>query len=401
VGLRDDHRDKLDGGPGIHAFIAGVSDYRHLGGGSDTAAAETYNFESLKSTARTAWLFYDWLKRADAAKRLPLPLATVHLLLSPSKSEPDLAATGADRCSWTNFASDADSWRNCASASNDDIALFYFAGHGIGRNAQESLLLMDDVGAKPGVFLSRAVDVLHLHAGMAPPADHAKSIARTQFYFIDACRTPISELRNFTAQGIPPLWNIEIDSEDNRAAPIFFGALPGTAAYASNQTQTLFSHALLECFDRLGADEPDVSDTDERWRVTVTSLTRSLPFAIAEVRKQFKVEQDWAPGGLPKDATFVYLNDRPLTTVTMIIDPPEAKGYFSFVVQPDEPGPTAAAQPIVISPIDPHPHNQPLPVGLYQFAARFTKNDPRYKETQQSIAAKLPASRPWRAKVTP
>ncbi|MEA2339453.1 MAG: hypothetical protein QOE82_3460, partial [Thermoanaerobaculia bacterium] len=328
MALLDDHRDKLNGGPGIHAFIAGVSDYRHLGGGSDTAAKETYNFQALKSTARTAWLFYDWLKKADDAKRLPLPLATVHLLLSPSKSEPELAAVGADRCSWQNFADDADSWRTCASASNDDMALFYFAGHGIDRNAQESLLLMDDVGAKGGVFLNRAVDVLHLWAGMAPQPDAAKSIARKQFYFIDACRTPISELRNFKMEGIPGLWDIPLDSNDDRAAPIFYGAVPGAAAYASNETQTLFSKALLDCFDRLGAEEPEVGDPDERWRVTVTSLTRRLPDAITDVRNQFKVAQDWAPGGLPKEATFVFLNDRPLTTVTMSIDPPEAMEFF-------------------------------------------------------------------------
>jgi hypothetical protein len=110
------------------------------------------------------------------------------------------------------------------------------------------------------------------------------------------------------------------------------------------------------------------------------------------------VDQMWAPGGQPKQATFVYLNDRPVTTVTMSIDPPEATEFFSLVVN-DNTAQATPASPITISPIKPHPHSRSLPVGLYQLAAKFTKNDPRYKEAQVPAVATLPASRPWRVKV--
>lgn len=361
MGLKEDRRNQLAGGPGIHAFIDGVSDYRHLEDGSDEKrATDTYGFRALHSTARTAWRFYEWLLKADAAGRLALPLATVHLLLSRSESESDVAASDADRCSWANFVADAESWRKCASASNEEITIFYFAGHGIGRQKTEALLLMDDVGAPgSGVFVNRCVDVQQLFYGMAPPPDAAQSVARTQFYFVDACRTQISELREFTTQGIPQIWNVPTDGVDKRAATLFYGSLPGASAYARDEDQTLFSMALFECLDRLGAEEASSGERDLRWRITASSLIRRLPDAVLDISKRFEVDQQCAWTGQSADAIFSYLTDPPETTITMKVDPEQAAGAFQFEVQDYK----KKEPPFSIAPIAPHPHQRRMRVG--------------------------------------
>src|SRR4051794_1449431 len=82
-----DQRDQLQGRPGLHALIAGASFYRHLPGGGGAPAEKTYGLKQLSSTALTAYRVYQWiLQRKD---QLPVPLATVRLLLSPSQAELD------------------------------------------------------------------------------------------------------------------------------------------------------------------------------------------------------------------------------------------------------------------------------------------------------------------------
>jgi Caspase domain len=143
----------------------------------------------LTSAALSAFRMAQWLERR--ADRLTAPLATLRLLLSPSEREVEdvepALATVAEPCIFEALRSEVADWRDDASGRSDDVTLFYFAGHGVQRVKGDAVMLCEDFGDGVGGVLDRAISGVNLYNGMAP-APGREGIARTQFYFIDACR---------------------------------------------------------------------------------------------------------------------------------------------------------------------------------------------------------------------
>ena len=113
-----DERARLQGQPGFHALIAGVSAHPHLPGGMGAPAPDSYGMQQLSSTALTAYKMYCWL--VERQNKLPVPLATCRLLLSPSSEEvqrePNLHGL-ADPCTLDQFRAAASEWRTDARSS--------------------------------------------------------------------------------------------------------------------------------------------------------------------------------------------------------------------------------------------------------------------------------------------
>ena len=365
--IRDD-TVQLNGAPGIHAFIAGVSLYQHLPGGPGDEAEVSLNLHQLSSTAATAWLFYQWLLKAEKENRLPLPIATIHLLLSPSQAEldrlPDLAASTPDRCTRMSFGRDVTGWRRFARNSNDEMTLFYFAGHGVQRRQKDAVLLMDDFGQPFTGPLTNAIDIHHLINGMAPPPGMG-IVAKKQVYFVDACRTPAAELTVGDWANVPDVWAPFAPASDDRSAPVFYATIPGASAFAVKGEQTLFSYALFDCLDRFASVAPLDVDADQRWRVTTLSLVQRLDEAITAVNQTQRGDQDWAPDGPNKEIVLSYLTDRPKVEVMLTLDPAIAADNFQLDIE-DEIGTTLPT----INPIHPNPHVLNLRAGTYRFAGR-------------------------------
>src|SRR5271166_2447434 len=80
-----DRRASLAGTAAMHAFIVGVSAYPELPPGGQPQTEHSHGLEQLSSTALAAYRVYEWL--VDPGTKLPVPLATVRLLLCPSAEE--------------------------------------------------------------------------------------------------------------------------------------------------------------------------------------------------------------------------------------------------------------------------------------------------------------------------
>ncbi len=384
---------RRQGTPGLHAFVCGVSAYNHLPGGSGARADRTFGLQQLSSTATTAFLFYEWLLRADREGRLPLPLATVHLLLSPAAAElaqrPAMTAAGPagtapGAATRRNFSTDARAWREAAGASDEEITFFYYAGHGVQRKQKDSVLLLADFGDPPaGGPLVNTVDANHLIAGMAPPRNAAKRIARRQVYFVDACRMPVGEFQQHEWQNVPDLWPVELNGLDDRAAPVFHASLPGASAFAVGGGQTLFSQALFDCLDRLGGVPPKAEEADARWRVTTFSLIQSLEGAIAGVNAEHGAEQDFGATGQLRDVPLVFLPAVPEVEVDLRIDPDAAAPLFRVEVSDHEDRPART----IDDPAAGLPWSFRLPAGLYSFDARLRQPPhPPYRDRRRKLA---------------
>lgn len=403
-----DNRSNLQGEPGFHALIAGVSLYRHLPGGGDDAAEEDWSLPQLSATALTGYKIYRWL--IDHRHQLPKKLATVRLLLSPSVAESPqieqgmkdiremLASEGVtletavSSCNLRNFSAEARAWRTDARTHDDHMTFFYFTGHGIQRENNDPVLLLEDFGNPEVDFLTNSVVFKKLVAGMVPQADQLLKMARTQLYFVDSCRVIPPNLNKYEFQSISNILTGELGGVDNRSAPIYYGTVSNTQAYAKTGQQTLFSEALMACLEGDGGEATDEEGADgyAKWRVSTYSLSAGLNSKIAEL-KALQIDQEYhsAPGG--HDATIVNLDTPPLVEGTLEIEPEQAIPLITVDL-------TDSLGTVVwnLSPVNPHPYQGRLRADFYTIKAVAK---PPYADYSKIVSVKPPKGFRMKARV--
>lgn len=374
------------GRPGLHALIAGVSNYPNLPGPSGPPGAVGFGMVQLTSTALTAYLMYEWLIGAHEAGQLPYPLSTCRVLLAPQPEEvaastrqgPGIAALGAPGCSVATLQEAAAAWRADAAQRRDDASLFYFAGHGIQKSRNDQVLLLDTFGA-PGPLASHSVDVNSLRNGMAPTQAHPE-IARVQFYFVDACRNMPPGLTTFEDLKVSPVFDVVRSGIDDRRAPIFFASLPDGKAQAVRGEQTLFSLALRRCLAGRAAFPPDQSAQGRarnEWYVSTQSLAQGFRSVLGEVNRQYQGDQRWTMDGSGEDAVLCFLPGAPTVPLQIEVDPAEAVASTEISVR----GPYGGGNrpPNVLRcPPQAHPFLLDLPAGFYEIEPVLHTPDPRF-----------------------
>jgi hypothetical protein len=299
-----DRRRKQRDVPGMHVLIAGVSSYRHGKGGRAKPATIDLGIDQLSAAATSAYLFCHWLLAHQ--HRFAIPLESLRVLLSPSLEEierrPELADFG-DHCTLQNFLAAAAEWRNDATGHPDSVTMFYFAGHGAQRTKGDSVLLFEDFGDGVGGPLRNAVDTENILYGMAPSRAR-KQIARTQMYFIDACRVRPAVFKNYRLMHTTSVFEIDELERDDRHAPIFFAATSGSQAYAAPGKQTTFSRILLDIFER-GRVDADMSADRTKCAVSVHTLDKGLQAGIEESNSDTGADQEYSLEGIAKDAVIL------------------------------------------------------------------------------------------------
>ncbi len=382
-----DERDKLkaEGKTGLHALIVGVSAYPHLPGGSGAPAPDSYNMSQLFSMALSAHKLYRWI--SDHKDGWPVPLATVRLLLSPSQEEltqlPELGNLGVS-ATRENFLAGARDWRNDAGTDQGNFTLFYFAGHGVQRSNNDSVLFLSDFGDGLGGALSNTVDTYSIFYGMAPPPRN-DTMARTQFYFVDACRNFPHAFANFEDLVTTQVFTPYKGAEDSRTAPIYYAAIPGAEARAIPRVQSLFSLALLQALDGGAAISEQDENGDERWVITVSSLGKFY--------KNFRSRQSGGQSisleGYQGDAIIRVLHDPPVVPVEIRVDPLEALNN-TVVEVVSAPGGRQRSELLLPKPVDPHPYTGQLSAGYYNIRARIDPADGRFTAFEDTREVRPP-----------
>ena len=288
---------------GLHILIAGVSAYPHGLGGQANTARITLGVDQLSAAATSAFLLYKWLLANQ--HKFAMPLLTVRVLLSPAMAESQqnqaLSQFG-DRCTLQNFLAAAGDWRDDAATHSDNVTLFYFAGHGAQRKKGDTVLLLEDFGEAVGGPLRNAVDVDNIFYGMSP-SETRRNIARTQLYFIDACRVRPSAFKNYQMMSTTAVFEVEEMGKDDRHAPIFHAATSGSIAYGITGQQTVFNRLLLECLERTAVRQ-QVTPMGSRDVITINSLDQALQAGMNAWTRENEdkgVDQQYALEGIAKD----------------------------------------------------------------------------------------------------
>lgn len=270
---------------GIHLLCIGISRYAHA---------------PLTSGALSALRVHRTFARLAGAHGLRLPLKSAELVVDPDPIESELVARLAPadaslfaRSSRAVTRSELDrvfnAWFSAVRVAEDDIAVLYFAGHGLGLDEKpgdesKTLLLARDYDAnfkRP----PRAITLEHVLSGLQP-ASHADSVARRQLYLLDCCRTrgwdgPPAEQGDLEIE-IANRRAVDPSTPDDRQIAVQYACRAGDQAFTDDNelgadalVTTNFAHALIATLERL-QDSPELR-VEHLLRHVVVTLEQHCP----------------------------------------------------------------------------------------------------------------------------
>ena len=266
-----------EGAPGVHALIIAAGEYPFLDGGSQTPPKiDTADMGQLISPPLSALRMADWLMK-DLRPR-GAQCATVDVLCSgnaPFRTRKGRRTT-PERATLANVRAAVNRWFTLASSHPDNVALFYFCGHGVTSGAVDSLLLEDFGGDPLDPFNSGAVDATAFSDGMR------KCKAANQLFLFDACRTaPEVYLRDFgAARGVPLVSAAAHAGLGQVNQACIWASELGLPAYGRIDDQTVFSEAFLRSVKGASAERDPLTGD---WLVQCSKLAVGMDAYVKRI----------------------------------------------------------------------------------------------------------------------
>jgi hypothetical protein len=274
--------------PQVHALVVGVSSYPHLPGGDrheESPASRDFGLQQLTSPAVSAAAVADWL--LGEHNNPATLLGSVELLLSPASYTPSTPKAAGrlggvpgtvrpvPEARLAAIRQAAARWFLRLNRNRDNIAFFYFCGHGL--EASDRYLLPADYGSNPLDWAEHIINFTATYNNL----DRCR--AKSQCFFLDACRDHPEELQKLAARN--PVGQALIGPQSgsllDRDAPIYHAAVPGRSAAGPPGQKSYFTRALLDCLGGMGARQP--SDTEAPVDlVSLSSAMRELVDRLAE-----------------------------------------------------------------------------------------------------------------------
>ena len=262
------HRDAPGGGPGTHVLVIGVGKYRH--GKGQTESPVGGDLRQLSSPPISARSMADWFIREFQNPQRPL--VTVSLLISeepaqayrpPVSGGQDVNLVAADL---ENVKKAARHWADRLKSHRDNMAVFYFCGHGASLG-QQAALLLEDFG-EPGAEFEGAIDCDILRGTMK------NSPAIQQVYLLDCCRTEADDLyRNEPSIGsrIVSIPSFERGHSTPSQQFVLFPTIDGEQAFGIQNQVSVFSGSLIDALSFAAADI-----STGVWRTTTANLLSAV-----------------------------------------------------------------------------------------------------------------------------
>ncbi len=350
--------------PGLHALIIGVSAYSHLQGGTSKPEDEPMlslytSLRQLSGPAKSAKDIADFL--IERKGKLVKPLRTLRFLASPSTAEVGPAFEGVKPATTENVKSALTAWRRDARRSDDEVTFFYFSGHGSQLSQTNAVLLLADYLGGQAV-LDRTIEVNDIYGGMGA-SDAVKTIARTQFYFIDACRVGEEVFSKIKPKGACLPWDVfDTGPARRKAAPIFFAALAGeqTKTFVEENT-TRFGRRLLNCLRSGGAEQTG----SNKWVVTIGHLAQALSrLSVLQNLTAGATVDTFEVNGWGQDRTVIHeLDGPPKVPCTFRFNPSDARKGIGLVLDNFTP------VPLKFPPELKDPHCAEIVAGMYRMSS--------------------------------
>jgi hypothetical protein len=312
--------DAGNDGPRVHILGIAVGAYRHVPGGVDPHP-QTLVQDQLTSPVPSLEAFLTWC--AQTMKHPTAKLGTIEALSAPTNISVAGTQHAVDLPNLDNVRTAFTAWYDRCNASNDNVAIFYFCGHGVEKDAQ--YLLLEDYAANPLSLLERSVDFDALCSGMA------RCAARSQYFFADACRAIPFDLLQYATGGGQVLIDPMLTGDPRTNLGILRATRFGKAAFALPSGPTLFTGALMRALGGLGSRPHGT-----RWQVTHSRVGEAVGFIL---RNQPREQQPTSGGS--GECVLHVLDKSPMVPVRVAWDPCQPSDQVSIDLQGHGPNATS------------------------------------------------------------
>jgi hypothetical protein len=254
--------DHVSGTPQIHAFIVGIGAYPFLTGGVSAIAqtlAGVSRLGQLTSPPISAVAFYNNLLLLNQNGNLVLPLGSVEFIGSEIPGSGSIpAGLTSEEPTRQNIAHAYDRWIDKCESNADNLAIFYFCGHGIEDGDQ--ILLCSDFGMRPNNplegsfnFDKTKIAVIQLKVNY-------------QLFFVDACRDilPGNLVSPWTPTELNPASKLGNTCKNHAT---FKAAAPNEGAFSVPNSISYFTNAIIK-----GLNGTISQPRNGKWLVTSSDL---------------------------------------------------------------------------------------------------------------------------------
>jgi Caspase domain len=295
--------------PGVHVILIGVGKFANARAadllGDDAPAG---GFADLESPLHSIEAFTEWLQMELDV--VDTPLLTLRALGSSSRRTSYLGVTPP---TFNNIADEVGEWSDDVDTHEDNLAIFYFCGHGL-RIGETQLLLAEDFGSNKRAPFENTIEPELLANSMR------KNKARRQLYLIDACSTEVSFSERY--RNVRPRTIVQEARNENLANSeqcLIRASKLGTQAFGSASGPSLFMEAFLRAMKGAGA----VSAPRRQWVINTDMLKLALTWLIQLRPEGYGQEVSFGGGALSTSVSFHTLPGEPIVPVHVSCDPKE------------------------------------------------------------------------------
>ncbi|AGJ57996.1 MULTISPECIES: caspase family protein [Streptomyces] len=256
-------------GPAAHALVIGVGAYDWFPGGTRYVKGRkgdrlSKEFTQLASPPASSRALCEGL--LEGFRDLPegMSLGSLEAVVSAREEMVLKGDDGAEvplgPATLAGVEEAFNAWYDRCNSHPDNVALFFFCGHGVQVGRGSQILLLQDTGENVRDYFRTAVDLRVLVEGME------KNSARVQCFFVDACRFAPEQLYEegdvrATHLLTPPR------RPRSRDRVVVHSTLPGTKAHGPLGGVTRFTDAVLRALRT-----PDSDSAGDAWAVTTETV---------------------------------------------------------------------------------------------------------------------------------
>jgi hypothetical protein len=324
---------------------------------------------------------------------------SVEVLLSPTEAElPTTREAVGDvpRATRDNVETALEEWAALCDLDPDDVAVLYLAGHGTDLFFGGGYLLLEGHG-KAGGALAHALNIDFVQRAMSARR------ARTNFYFVDACRFPIRGHREGVGtSGVEGMTARTDDPRVRTAYKVFYGAAPDQSAWTLPEDEVL-EHGTVFAKVLIRALNTDAADLDDEGRLCVDAdrLTAGLARGVeAEARAMAQEYGKAIAGSAEGVGTSGYVPfhwpKRVPVELEIELDPATAAAEAEALLLTIKRAATAVdPRPVKL---DPHPTRLTVDSGKYRLQLNNVPRTPQRFFASEDFMV-LPSATHWRVEV--
>jgi hypothetical protein len=236
------------------------------------------------------------------------PLGSLELLLSAY--EP-VTYNGVEvgPATFDNVQQAYDSWGRRAGEHPDNLAIFYFCGHGLHLKSGDALLL-EDFGRTRAAFFDGMFNFHRTRRAMAA------NPAGVQCYFVDACRNLPEEFAEFDVE--PRALDTPRAGYPDKDASVVHATTPGMVAHGIPDRPTPFATAVVQTLRGAAARQ------QQDWQIDTLSLAPTINLMMGWNANLQKAPQTATEDGTPHGGVIRVLRDSPEVPFRYRCTPTEA-----------------------------------------------------------------------------